>query len=351
MVVIVWLSFILCVSATISIIIGGIIYYAYDEILQQRTESLLFNQPGVCSIFYINCAFPIVTLTTGPISRQVKIWDKIDPMYFCMVSSPAHVPCWWSKERHLSGFVRIGPVPPVTRSLRMFSIALMALGGLVIFTGITYLYIFRGKYIEWLRRSRDASQSGRSQQQDDRRGTQMNGQSTMIEESKLAEAYPMSNPNWMEEATTQTAYARRRLEVLGRFFEARRMQFAGREVSSEPFGFLAYSNMETEYDEDDFPVDECYVCLSRFRRRMIWWPCGHWLCASCARKVLRKTVSPGYASCPNCRGSFLREDLLVLHLFPKAVTPVAENFPENENSNENGNRISSVEIEEISGLV
>ncbi|EKF31809.1 hypothetical protein MOQ_004350 [Trypanosoma cruzi marinkellei] len=351
MVVIVWLSFILCASATISIIIGAIIYYTYDEVLQQRAESLLFDQPGVCSVVYINCAVPIVTLTTGTISRQVKIWDNIDSRYFCMVPSPAHVPCWWSKEKSLSRFVRIGPVLPVTRSLRMFSVALMALGGLVIVTGITYLYIFRGKYSEWLRRNRDASLSGRPQQQEGRRGTEMIGQSTMIEESKLPEAYPMSDPNWMEEATTQTAYARRRLDVLGRFFEARRMQFARREGSSEPFGFLADSNMETEYDEEDFPVDECYVCLSRFRRRMIWWPCGHWLCASCARKVLRKTVCPGYASCPSCRGSFLREDLLVLHLFPRAVTPVAENVPQNENSNENGNRISSIEIEETPGLV
>ncbi|RNF25901.1 uncharacterized protein Tco025E_01905 [Trypanosoma conorhini] len=346
-----WQAVVSCVSSAISIIVGALIYQVQVGYLRKQHLVHSFNLPGICTVVYINCTSPTITLSVGAKVGEVRIWEKISSTYFCIIPSPIRLPCWWSEDERLSGFVRIGPLHPMAESVTTLTLALIALGAFFIVASLLHLCLvatFDSRRLRWARNENHR----RQHRQEDQGGTQLDGLPLVLEETILNELYPMSDENWAEKAIAHSRYAQGRIEILRRFFEARRRRLQRREETSHPYGSSAESDSELDYDDDDLPVDECYICLSRFRRRMIWWPCGHWLCATCARKVLRKSLHRGCASCPNCRALFLPEELVILHLLPRVVTPAAEGPPTAVgNENENGNRIFSVEMEAATSAV
>ncbi|RNF09028.1 hypothetical protein TraAM80_02425 [Trypanosoma rangeli] len=316
-----WQAIVACIASSITMLIGVLIYQDLNIRFRKHQDARFFNQPGLCNVLYVNCTSPAITLSSTMMMGEVKIWEDINPTHFCTVPSPLRVPCWWSKEGAFLGYVRIGPMPPSVGQLQTLSIVLIAVSSLFVFVSLAYPHLNDECIPRWLRWGRREDDPNRQQRQDDQGGTQMDV--LVLEETRLTEVYPMSDENWKAEAIARTPYAKMRLKVLERFFNARRRHLQHNDDSSQPYAGLTGSDSELECDDDDLRVDECYICLSRSRRRIIWWPCGHWLCASCLRKVLRKTFNRGYVCCPNCRSLVLREDLLILHLLPRVMSTAA----------------------------
>ncbi|KEG13672.1 hypothetical protein DQ04_00861140 [Trypanosoma grayi] len=301
-------------------VFGALILRLYIQAERARIEGVLFDQLGSCSILYFNCTSPTVTLFASGVVRTVKVWDNVASTYFCSIPSSSYVPCWWSETPRLSAFVRFGPVPVEMELLLPFSVTLICVGVAVAVVGFLVLLHHKasgdsGWLLWWVGRD----DQNRQDRGGDTEGVQLNSGVLVVENHLLHEADPISDPVWMNKAVIHTPFAERRLAILARFFERRREKMGVHLQLSEPYSTTSAPPSEAEFDDDDLPVDECYVCLSHLRRRLIWWPCGHWLCASCLRKVLRGTRSPGDASCPNCRGIFSHEQLLVLHLQSRKV--------------------------------
>ncbi|KAH9601432.1 Zinc-binding domain [Trypanosoma melophagium] len=297
-------------------------------------DAVTFDQQGTCSVLYVKCTNPTIILFANGTTRTVEVWEKIGPTFFCEMESPFILPCWWSREPRLSGLVRIAPIPEESKVLLPFSLVLIA-GGVLFLLLPVFLIVLRNGYrllnligVGRLRGSTDSNVPGDLQEEVGNR---------LVRDPSIRVVYPLEDGDWANGVVCPNAFAEGRLQILKRYFDSRRKRAAQAESSTEPFGTASNgSECSSAYDDDDLPVNECYVCLSRFRKRVIWWPCGHWICATCSRRVLRASGSSQAASCPNCRGSFRHEELVALYIIPRPTNQSPEDVPVEPNDHIEG---------------
>ncbi|KAH9601620.1 hypothetical protein LSM04_004970 [Trypanosoma melophagium] len=281
------------------IILGSVSFCLNDRRVRIHEDAVTFDQQGTCSVLYVKCTNPTIILFANGTTRTVEVWEKIGPTFFCEMESPFILPCWWSREPRLSGLVRIAPIPEESKVLLPFP------------SGST-----------------DSNVPGDLQEEVGNR---------LVQDPSIRVVYPLEDGDWANGVVCPNAFAEGRLQILKRYFDSRRKRAAQAESSTEPFGTASNgSECSSAYDDDDLPVNECYVCLSRFRKRVIWWPCGHWICATCSRRVLRASGPSQAASCPNCRGSFRHEELVALYIIPRPTNQSPEDVPVEPNDHIEG---------------
>ncbi|ORC92023.1 uncharacterized protein TM35_000042370, partial [Trypanosoma theileri] len=233
--------------------------------------------------------------------------------------------CWWSLEPRLSDLVRIGPIPEESKVLLPFSIVTTAAGVFFLLLSFSLIVLNdRDRILNCLsmgrwRRNNDSNNTGELQEEV--------GNILVGNPLSIRVVYPLEDEDWANGVVCQNAFAERRLEILKRYFESQRRRAAPVEGQTEPFGAASDGNECSSECDDDVPVNECYVCVSRFRRQLIWWPCGHWICASCSRRFLRMSGSSEAACCPNCRGSCRHEELVAVYVVPRDTNQSTENVP------------------------